>query len=102
MSNFVLLICLFICSVLQQSNADPNVTFAVVIFRHGDRTIISPYPNDPHKDSPLWDIGYGQLTDLGKQEQYELGQTLRERFKVRIKKNQLDLGFVLFINRISF
>lgn len=34
------------------------------IFRHGDRMIIDPYPNDPYKSPELWPNEFGQLTNV--------------------------------------
>lgn len=34
------------------------------IFRHGDRTPVETYPNDPYKDPSLWPVGFGQLTNV--------------------------------------
>jgi lysosomal acid phosphatase len=50
------------------------------VYRHGERTPISPYPTDPYKDRKFWPIGFGQLTDKGKERHYELGQWLRNRY----------------------
>jgi lysosomal acid phosphatase len=52
-----------------------------VLFRHGDRTPINPYPKDPWGDSKFWTTGWGQLTNKGKQRHYELGQWIRNRYK---------------------
>ncbi|XP_043213498.1 prostatic acid phosphatase-like [Amphibalanus amphitrite] len=50
-----------------------------VLFRHGARTPVVVCPTDPHRD--LWlDDGLGQLTNQGKQMQFELGQFLRTRY----------------------
>uniref|UniRef100_A0A336M3V2 acid phosphatase n=1 Tax=Culicoides sonorensis TaxID=179676 RepID=A0A336M3V2_CULSO len=57
-----------------------KLIFAHILYRHGDRTPIEPYPNDPHKNVSEWPVGWGQLTNLGKQQQYELGQWLRNRY----------------------
>lgn len=51
-----------------------------LVYRHGDRTPINPYPNDPYKDRKYWTVGFGQLTGQGKLRQYELGQWLKERY----------------------
>lgn len=57
-----------------------QLLFAHVIYRHGDRTPIDPYPNDPWKDPSHWTTGWGQLTNLGKFRHLELGHWLRQRY----------------------
>lgn len=36
------------------------------LFRHGDRTPIDPYPNDPWGNRTFWPVGWGQLTNVSK------------------------------------
>ncbi|XP_026831711.1 prostatic acid phosphatase isoform X2 [Drosophila erecta] len=57
-----------------------QLKFVHVIFRHGDRTPVDPYPLDPWGDRKFWSTGWGQLTNLGKQEHYDLGKWLRNRY----------------------
>lgn len=38
------------------------------------------YKNDPWKDEKFWAEGYAQLTQTGKQQMYELGSYLRQRY----------------------
>ncbi|KAL1501596.1 hypothetical protein ABEB36_006893 [Hypothenemus hampei] len=53
----------------------------VVLFRHGDRSPLSSWPNDIYYgNSTLWPDGYGQLNNLGKERHYRLGQWFRERY----------------------
>ncbi|KAG8223905.1 hypothetical protein J437_LFUL001985 [Ladona fulva] len=51
-----------------------------VIFRHGERTPTDTYPNDPYKADDYWPEGWGQLTNKGKMQLYELGVYLRSRY----------------------
>lgn len=62
-------------------DGDNKLIFAHVIYRHGDRTPINTYPNDPWGKREFWPVGWGQLTNLGKQRHYELGQWLRKRYE---------------------
>ncbi|XP_038104455.1 testicular acid phosphatase homolog [Culex quinquefasciatus] len=57
-----------------------KLIFAHVIFRHGNRTPIMSYPTDPWRDRYHWPNGWGQLTNLGKRTQYDLGRWLRKRY----------------------
>jgi len=51
-----------------------------LLYRHGDRTPISPYPTDPYRDQSSWPVGFGQLTSRGMRQQFELGQWIRQRY----------------------
>uniref|UniRef100_A0A670Z1W3 Uncharacterized protein n=1 Tax=Pseudonaja textilis TaxID=8673 RepID=A0A670Z1W3_PSETE len=48
------------------------------IYRHGYRSPIENYPNGLHSESE-WPQGFGQLTKIGMQQQYELGQCIKKR-----------------------
>ncbi|XP_050314999.1 prostatic acid phosphatase [Anthonomus grandis grandis] len=52
----------------------------VVVFRHGDRTPIKPYPTDPYGNRSYWSADWGMLTNLGKLRHYHLGQWFRQRY----------------------
>ncbi|XP_073992427.1 venom acid phosphatase Acph-1 [Rhodnius prolixus] len=51
-----------------------------LVFRHGQRTPASTYPTDPHINDTFAPYGWGQLTNEGKNQQYEQGKWLRERY----------------------
>lgn len=57
-----------------------TIVFANVLYRHGDRTPIRPYPNDPYNNESFWPVSYGQLTNLGKRQHLLLGRWLRKRY----------------------
>uniref|UniRef100_A0A1B6KL21 acid phosphatase n=1 Tax=Graphocephala atropunctata TaxID=36148 RepID=A0A1B6KL21_9HEMI len=65
--------------VISENNLE-KLLFANVLFRHGDRTPLDPYPNDPYKNASFWPVGFGQLTNVGKEQEYELGHWLRQRY----------------------
>ncbi|XP_073817292.1 acid phosphatase 1 isoform X3 [Musca autumnalis] len=68
------------------TNLKGKIVFSHVIFRHGDRTPIEPYPTDPWRKPEFWPTGWGQLTNIGKQQQYHLGQWLRKRYSSLLSK----------------
>nr|XP_023016136.1 prostatic acid phosphatase-like [Leptinotarsa decemlineata] len=60
--------------------AQDELKAVVVIYRHGDRTPIQPYPTDPYKNASYWPVGFGQLTKKGKHRHLDLGKWLRNRY----------------------
>lgn len=42
---------------------DSTLIFATIVYRHGDRTPIKPYPKDPF-GREHWSVDWGQLTNV--------------------------------------
>ncbi|XP_051173261.1 prostatic acid phosphatase-like [Leptopilina boulardi] len=57
-----------------------TIIFASLLFRHGDRTPVNPYPNDPYRNESSWPVPFGQLTNLGRHQHLLLGRWLRKRY----------------------
>ncbi|KAL3265838.1 hypothetical protein HHI36_010034 [Cryptolaemus montrouzieri] len=77
---FSVVVNLIMSTVCEKSNSDELLALTVV-HRHGDRTPIVFYPNDPYKDSSIWNgTAAGDLTNVGKQQMYELGKWMRARY----------------------
>lgn len=60
---------------------DEGLIFATVVYRHGQRTPVQVYPNDPYgRTDEYFPAGWGQLTNAGKRQLFELGTWLRRRY----------------------
>uniref|UniRef100_A0A8D2Q8Q2 acid phosphatase n=1 Tax=Varanus komodoensis TaxID=61221 RepID=A0A8D2Q8Q2_VARKO len=49
------------------------------VYRHGDRSPVSSFPTNPVSED-VWPQGYGQLTKIGMQQQFRLGQSIKLRY----------------------
>ncbi|XP_034985825.2 prostatic acid phosphatase-like [Zootoca vivipara] len=69
----------------------PSITgrelkYVVLVYRHGDRSPLSSFPTNVVKED-AWPQGFEQLTKLGMQQQYELGQFIKKRYKGFLSDN---------------
>ncbi|XP_072319062.1 lysosomal acid phosphatase [Eucyclogobius newberryi] len=60
--------------------------YVTVLFRHGDRSPVHAYPTDPYQED-AWPQGFGQLSQIGMQQHYNLGQFLRKRYTGFLKES---------------
>nr|NP_001137975.1 uncharacterized protein Dmel_CG9449, isoform E [Drosophila melanogaster]ACL83330.1 uncharacterized protein Dmel_CG9449, isoform E [Drosophila melanogaster] len=51
-----------------------------VVFRHGPRTPADTYPRDPYVNETYYPFGWGQITNNGKRELFNIGTWLRKRY----------------------
>ena len=69
---------LLLTGVVTLSQSDPTRELVILLFRHGDRSPANPYANYPNASA--WPQGYGQLTVEGMQQQYGLGEFIKETY----------------------
>ncbi|XP_033762461.1 testicular acid phosphatase homolog isoform X5 [Pecten maximus] len=69
-------IVMFVVSIT--SSAKDRLVLVQAIFRHGDRSPVSTFPNDKHRS--YWYRGLGQLTKEGMRQEYNLGKLFNMRY----------------------
>nr|XP_018911571.1 PREDICTED: testicular acid phosphatase homolog [Bemisia tabaci] len=60
--------------------AKSTLRFVSIIHRHGERSPMNNYPNDPYKGESFWPEGLHVLVQRGKESMFELGRFLRHRY----------------------
>ncbi|KAK9746279.1 Histidine phosphatase superfamily (branch 2) [Popillia japonica] len=77
----VFFVTLIVIGVSSSSSIDSRELLLVhVISRHGARTPVDTYPNDPYINTTFYPAGWGYLTNEGKRDAFNLGQDIRRRY----------------------
>ncbi|XP_072382551.1 prostatic acid phosphatase-like [Diabrotica undecimpunctata] len=66
--------------LLHQVTGESVIQQLHIIFRHGERAPTDTFPNDPYINYS-WPGGWGQLTNNGKLQMYDLGKSIRTEYK---------------------
>ncbi|KAK9306122.1 hypothetical protein QLX08_003169 [Tetragonisca angustula] len=83
-------------STVDPTDGQTSLRQVIFVFRHGDRTPTSTYPNDPYRDYN-WQGGWGFLTKVSKSmlRMYNVGQWIRNEYGSTIgNKYESDLSLI--------
>ncbi|XP_066144131.1 prostatic acid phosphatase-like isoform X2 [Euwallacea fornicatus] len=80
LGTFTVLIIIGIVVGISLKDNKRQLQMVHIIMRHGARTPADTFPTDPHVNDTLYPIGWGQLTNEGKLQQFETGKFLRKRY----------------------
>jgi len=78
MAKGYLLIC-FLFNFIDLNDAEKTLRMVNLVYRHGARSPLTFYPNDPYQEK-FWPDGAGRLTQYGMRLEYELGEFFRNRY----------------------
>jgi len=67
---------LYTVDSISPTDSHDELVQVIIITRHGDRTPTHAYPNS----KSIWPEGFGQLTNIGMRQHYDLGQKFRKRY----------------------
>ncbi|CAN7991275.1 unnamed protein product [Ixodes hexagonus] len=76
---------------IEQCSETSSLRQLHVVYRHGDRTPTSLYPNDPNSPSDFPE-GLGHITHKGKNDQYNLGRYLRVKYEDFLSYDPNEVG----------
>nr|XP_054774288.1 prostatic acid phosphatase-like isoform X1 [Lytechinus pictus] len=81
-----MLLLFFACfsSIVPCGSCERTIKLVHLLYRHGDRSPVKAYPNDNYTED-TWPLGFGQLTENGMAQHYDLGQWLRKRYVTDLK-----------------
>ncbi|EDW76777.1 uncharacterized protein Dwil_GK19447 [Drosophila willistoni] len=68
------------CFKTQPNTTNSKLELVHIVFRHGIRTPVDTYPNDPYIKNGFQPTGWGHVTNSGKRELYEMGRWLKYRY----------------------
>ncbi|XP_071832525.1 prostatic acid phosphatase-like isoform X2 [Apostichopus japonicus] len=71
----------FLCValIIGSTFSESSLEHVQVLFRHGDRTPADAYPTDEYQEKD-WPQGFGQLTQVGMKQHYQLGKFLQQKY----------------------
>ncbi|BFF97119.1 prostatic acid phosphatase [Drosophila madeirensis] len=68
------------CFKTRPNTTQSTLELVHIVFRHGIRTPVDTYPNDPYLRDGFKPTGWGHVTNSGKRELYEMGRWLNRRY----------------------
>ncbi|EDW18963.2 uncharacterized protein Dmoj_GI13524 [Drosophila mojavensis] len=68
------------CLRSRPNTTESTLELVHIVFRHGIRTPVDTYPNDPYIKDSFKPTGWGHVTNRGKKELYDMGRWLHRRY----------------------
>ncbi|CAL8098913.1 unnamed protein product [Orchesella dallaii] len=104
-------LCMFTISNVIFVNAISSITstkdlstlqLVQIISRHGDRAPIHPFPTDVYRNASVYSLnGWGELTEVGAKQVYELGVYLRQRYGGFLPRKYLKRDFLILSSDVD-
>ncbi|CAH1251240.1 ACP2 [Branchiostoma lanceolatum] len=75
----VVVLILTVFCVSPRVQGERSLQFVSLVYRHGDRSPVLPFPNDVNTED-TWPQGFGQLSQEGMRQHHALGTFLKDRY----------------------
>ncbi|RWS06936.1 lysosomal acid phosphatase-like protein 3, partial [Dinothrombium tinctorium] len=86
-----ILITLWLSAYKSFADDSEHLLCVAIVSRHGDRTPVKFYPNDPYRNESYWPDGLGELTQMGKKRMFNLGRYLRKRYSFFLTNESCEM-----------
>jgi len=90
-----------LCVASSETNLTSELSLVTILYRHGYRTIVGSYPNDPYDNDTYWPQGRGELTIEGINGHIKLGKWFRNRYDGFLPKKYYKNDIYVYSSNID-